>query len=82
MPVVIAKGLKIEEHRLLFSTQDRDLFTKLNKTRTSEVGAISKAQKAQNIFWEKNLKVLKIFFSFKKSRIVLKNVKGGPFWIY
>ena len=71
MPVVIAKGLNIEEHRLLFSTQDRDLFTKLNitklnKTRTSEVGAISKAQKAQNIFWKKNLKVLKIFFLSKK----------------
>ena len=34
-----------------------------NKTRTSKVGAISKAQKAQNIFLDKNLKFLKIFFS-------------------
>ena len=53
-----------------------------NKTGTSKVGAISKAQKAQKIFFGKKLKFLKIFFSFKKSRIVPKNVKGGPFWIY
>ena len=49
----------------------------LNKTRTSKVGAISKAQRAQNIFLEKNLKFLN-FFCFKKTRIVPKNVKGGP----
>ena len=53
----------------------------MNKTRTSKVGAISKAQKAQKSFFGKKLKFLK-FFSFKKSRIVPKNVKGGPFWIY
>ena len=52
-----------------------------NKTGTSEVGAISKAQKAQKIFFGKKMKFLKIFSS-KKSRIVPKNVKGGPFWIY
>ena len=47
-----------------------------NKTRTSKIGAISKAQNAQNIFLEKLL----IFdFSFEKCRIVPKNVKGGPF---
>ena len=50
-----------------------------NKTKTSKVGAISKAQKAQNIFWEKNLKHLN--FSLEKCRIVPKNVKG-PFLIY
>ena len=33
-----------------------------NKTRTSKVGAISKAQKAQNIFFEKNLKFSKKIF--------------------
>ena len=50
--------------------------SRLNKTGTSKVGAISKAQKAQ-----KNLK--KIFlniFSFRKCRIVAKNVKGGTLW--
>ena len=47
-----------------------------NKTRTFKVGAISKAQKAQNIFWKKNLKFR--IFSFKKCHIVPKNVKGGP----
>ena len=52
-----------------------------NKRRTSKIGAISKAQKAQNILLEKNLKFLK-FFSFEKCRIVPKNVKGGPFWNY
>ena len=52
-------------------------FTNFNKTGTSKVGAISKAQKAQNFF-------LKIgifeFFSFGKCRIVPKNVKGGTLW--
>ena len=49
----------------------------LNKTGTSQVGAISKAQKAQNIFLEKNLKFSKKKFSFGKCRTVPKNVKGG-----
>ena len=44
-----------------------------NKTGTSQVGAISKAQKAQNIL-KKN--------SFGKCRTVPKNVKRGPFLIY
>ena len=50
-----------------------------NKTGTSKVGAISKAQKAQ-----KRLKRKEIFdfFSFGKCRIVPKNVKGGPFGLY
>ena len=45
-----------------------------NKTRTSKVGAISKAQKAQNIFFGRKLV---IFEKNQKSRIVPKNVKGG-----
>ena len=52
-----------------------------NKTGTSQVGAISKAQKAQNFFLEKNLKFSKKN-SFGKCRTVPKNVKGGPFLIY
>ena len=48
----------------------------MNKTGTSQVGAISKAQKAQNIFLGKNLKFLKKK-SFGKCRTVPKNVKGG-----
>ena len=47
----------------------------LNKTGTSQVGAISRAQKAQNIFLEKNLKFSKKI-SFGKCRVVPKNVKG------
>ena len=53
----------------------------INKTGTSQVGAISKAQKAQNIFLEKILKFSKKI-SFGKCRTVPKNVKGGPFLIY
>ena len=50
---------------------------KLNKMRTSKVGAISKAQKAQNIFVEKKLEIFENF-SFGKCRTVPKNEKGGP----
>ena len=39
-------------------------------------------KKRKTVFWKKNLKILKKFFLSKKSRIVPKNVKGGPFWIY
>ena len=49
-----------------------------NKKRTSKVGAISKAQKAQNNFFGKNLNFSK-FLAFGKGRTVPKNVKGGPF---
>ena len=65
----------------LFLLYKNDLPSTCNKTRTSKVGAISKAQKAQNNFLEKNLKFLKKN-PFDKSRIVPKNVKGGPFRIY
>ena len=51
----------------------------LNKTGTSQVGAISKAQKAQNIFLEKNLKFLKIFFFRKMSYSAEKCKRGDPF---
>ena len=50
-----------------------------HKKGTSKVGAISKAQKAQNILLEKKLEFFEKIFSFKKSRIVLKIVKGDPF---
>ena len=53
-----------------------------NKTGTSKVGAISKAQKAQKKLFEKKLEIFE-FFSFRKCRIVPKNVKGrGPFGLY
>ena len=48
-----------------------------NKTRTFKVGAISKAQKAQNIFSEKKLE-----FFFRKMSHSAKKCKRGPFWIY
>ena len=53
-----------------------------NKTRTPQVGAISKAQKAQNIFFGKKLEIFEKKNSFGKCRTVPKNVKGGPFLIY
>ena len=51
---------------------EKDDGKECNKTGTSKVGAISKPQKAQKTFcW--NFR----FFSFRKCRIVPKNVKGG-----
>ena len=52
---------------------------KMNKTRTSKVGAISKAQKAQNIFFGKKLEISKKIFLRKMSHSAEKNQKGGPF---
>ena len=52
--------------------------TTINKTRTSKVGAIFKAQKKQNIFLEKNSKFLNIF-SFEKCRIAEKCKRGEAF---
>ena len=51
-----------------------------NETGTSKVGAIYKAQKAQDFFLKKNLKIL-IFF-FQKMSHSAENVKGGPFGLY
>ena len=54
-----------------------------NKTGTSKVGAISKAQKAQNIFFEKNLKFSKKLEIFEKKNFkenvaqCRKKSKGG-----
>ena len=38
-------------------------------------------KKREKNFWKK-IEIFEKFFSFKKSRIVPKNVKGGSFWIY
>ena len=52
----------------------------LNKTGTSKVGAISKAQKAQNIFFGKKLEIFENFFLSKNvENSAEKNQKGGPF---
>ena len=48
----------------------------VNKTGTSQVGAISKAQKAQNIFFGKKLEIFEKKI-FGKCHTVPKNVKGG-----
>ena len=53
-----------------------DFLEKVNKTGTSKVGAISKAQKAQNTFFKKNLTFL-VFFSFRKCRIVPEKIQRG-----
>ena len=49
----------------------------VNKTGTSQVGAISKAQKPQNISFGKKLEIFEKKFSFGKCRTVPKNVKEG-----
>ena len=61
---------------LIITISDRD-GCNTNKTRTSKVGAISKAQKAQNNFLGKKLEIFENFFSFEKSRKVPNNVKRG-----
>ena len=38
------------------------IYNLINKTRTSKVGAISKAQKAQNIFFGKKLEIFENIF--------------------
>ena len=63
-----------------FEKHAQDAF--MNKTRTPQVGAISKAQKAQNIFFGKKLEIFGKKISFGKCRTVPENVKGGPFLIY
>ena len=58
---VYNKGVKSSKKRKLAS------YRRINKTGTSQVGAISKAQKAQNIFIAKNLK-------FSKKNFLSENV--------
>ena len=50
----------------------------LNKTGTSKFGAISKAKKAQNIFFGKKLEIFEFFSFEKKSHCAKKNQKGDP----
>ena len=59
-----------------WTDQCEDSSLKKNKTRTSKVGAISEAQKAQNIFFGRKLVTFEKK-SFKKSRTVPKKSKGG-----
>ena len=55
----------------------------VNKTRTSEDGAISKAPKAQNIIFEKKLEIFeKKFFVREMSHRAKKCKRGDPFGIY
>ena len=72
-------GLKYESVREL-NCIIRLLRYKNNKTGTSQVSAISKAQKAQNIFfWKKNLKFSKKNFFRKMSHSAEKCKRGDPF---
>ena len=49
----------------------------MNQTGASKVGAISKAQKAQKTFFERNLKFLNFFF-LKMSHSAEKCKRGDP----
>ena len=49
----------------------------VNKTGTSKVGAISKAQKAQNIFFGKKLEIFENFFLSKNVAQCRKKSKRG-----
>ena len=57
----------------------RVLWLHCNKTGTSQVGAVSKAQKAQNIFFGKNLKFSKKKFFRKMSHSAEKCKRGTLF---
>ena len=58
-------------------------FNSVERTRRERLKSAPylRLEKRKTFFWEKNLEFLNIF-SFKKRRIVPKNVKGGPFWFY
>ena len=51
----------------------------LNKTGTSQVGAISKAQKAQNIFIGKKLEIFEKIFLSENVAQCREMLKGDPF---
>ena len=53
----------------------------MNKTGTSKVGALSKAQKAQNTFFLKKLEIFDFFLSENVAQCQ-KMQKGGPFGLY
>ena len=56
------------------------LSVRINKTGTSQVGAISKAQKAQNIFLGKKLEIFEKKILSEKVAQCRKMWKGDPFW--
>ena len=65
--------------RLLSTLEEKSLAKgRLEKMRTSKVGALSEDQKTQNIFWQKNLKFLNFIFR-KMSCSAKKCKKGDPF---
>ena len=78
--------IKISRHFLKVPVKLRCNFDQgyllLNKTGTSQVGAISKAQKAQNIFLEKKLEIFKKKFLSENVAQCRKMYNGGPFLIY
>ena len=55
----------------------------LKKTRRERLKSAPylRLKKRKKNFWKK-IEIFEKIFSFKKSRIVPKNVKGGSFWIY
>ena len=67
-------GLKFK-HPFLDGSKIFPVNLRLNKTRTSKVGAISKAKKRKTFFL-RNTWNFRNFFSFGKCRTVPKNVKG------
>ena len=50
---------------------------RLNKTGTSQVGVMSKAQKAQNIFFGKKLEIFEKKISFRKMSHSAEKCKRG-----
>ena len=68
-----------EEIKAIGAEKMHQILTEIdNKTRTSKVGAISKAQKAQNIFFGKKLVIFEKKFFQKKSHSAEKCRRGDP----
>ena len=69
-------GYVVVQIFVFWSISCKVIWKKSNKTRTSKVGAISKAQKAQNIFLEKKLEIFEKKIFQKKSHSAEKCKMG------
>ena len=72
-------GYRVQRQMRALFSMIRLLTVKRNKTGTSQVGAISKAQKAQNIFFGKKLEIFEKKFFRKMSHSAEKCKRGTLF---
>ena len=75
----IVSSLRAKKIKTIFTPLISQFTTKTNKTGTSQVGAIYKAQKAQNSFFGKKLEIFEKKFFRKMSHSAEKCKRGDPF---